>query len=138
MMGWLHGAEEGGRVSTTCRHGLEGFCRRCAFPTREEIAADKLAAEKAKAESLKAEAQAKHDAAQAKHDADFVASRTPYELACWEERWEDAYALLPAVCYLHEFDPDGYPPPPKKVKRPSFTQFWETMTGGWKSYSDQP
>lgn len=141
-MGWLHGVE-GGRVSTTCQHGLEGFCRRCAFPTQEEAAADKLAAEQtAEAERVAAEAEKKAAdelaAEQARHDAEYISSLTPYELACWENRWEDAYALLPAICYLSEFDPDGYPPPTKKVKKPSFTQFWETMTGCCKSYSDQP
>ena len=133
-MGWLHGVE-GGRVSNTCRHGVEGFCRRCEYPTAEEIAADKLAAEQAaerEAEKAAADEQAAKELS--KKEADFIASRTPYELACWEGRWEDAYALLPEICYLHVQDSDGYPPPPKREKKPTFSRYWEVMTSGWREY----
>jgi len=136
-MGWLHGVEEAARQSPCCRHGqdLSRFCHSCAFPSQEEMDSDeqvRLAAELAEAaEKAAKEAKAAKWAAE---KAAILASLTPYELAVSEKRWEDAYALLPPVCYLHEQDSDGYPPPPRREKKPSFTRFWEVMTSGWRDY----
>jgi hypothetical protein len=116
-MGYLHSTFGG---DSPCSHGNYGFCRECTFPAEKKTPTP---------EPTTVPTPAPEPAPEPDEET------TPFKQAWRAENWEEAYALLPDPCWFSVYDPDGYPPQPQRVRKPSFGKFFNEVVGGWRMYS---